>query len=581
MPKETIKALGHDVERVLVAGAHLAGADSGLARDKAKLDALVTQLGAKAPPVLGRLSEQTAKAMTAKPKKQAEALVSLAMNIAQVRAAQTQLAPAGETEPLADAAAVETPCNAKDLYALHDALVHSGSGRMEKIRESLERGDIADLRLVHAAIQAMGDSYGELADTVSTKVVPRFGRAIVEPVRSKLKFPGRAIDGRRLRALVAVEKTTSKPLLEQALREGSADMRESALDAMASDLPGVPELEPIVLDLIAKEKAAGVRRAAIRALKGYSSDASLEALLVATTDGRTLRAATEALGGSKHPEVVTRLLARLAEAVQGATSKTKAKPKDAKAAEAAKEALRFQRSVAESMLGALADLKDPRIVPVARELVEEFGDDAAMAVLNSGGPADLRWLADHLNGKDEGLFEVAVKAAIKLENETFDRLMVPLRAKDRDTKIGKERVDAVVESGLVPSGDRWVKALLEILDSKPRPLWAATLLGKTKDKRATKPLLDLIAATNKDSRALNTIVDALGELGDPSAFDPLLEVFASKRGQMTWYSIYYSMVALADQSAVDKVRTIAASEKTESYQVRHLLRRLEQKFPGA
>jgi hypothetical protein len=572
MPKETIRNLALDVERVLVAGAHLAGGDTGLARDKGALDKLILQLGAKAPPVLARLSEQADRTMKATPKEQAEALVSFAVTLAQVRAAQASLATVDDDEPLTAGPSVGTPCNAKDLYALHDALVHTHAGRLEVVTAALERDDVADLRLVHAAVQAMGDSYGYLADTVSTKVVPRFGRAIVGPVRSRLKFPGRAIDGRRLKALVAVEKEAAKPLIEQALREGSAEMREAALDAVASDLPGVPELEPIVHALIQKERAGGVRRAAIRALRGYASDASLETLLEATLDPRTLREAAWALAVSKHPNVIPRLLERLAEAVKAARTKPKKTEKDERAQHTA---------VVNVILGALAEYADPRVVSVGRELADDFGASAAQAVLKGGRTEDLRWLADQLNGTSTELFGPAVQAAIKLEGETFERLIAPFRAKDRDTKVGKERIDAVVESRFIPSGDAWVNALLEALAQKPRVFGAVALLGRTKDRRATKPIVDLIDAMNRDAQALYAIFSALGELGDPSALDALLEVYTSKRGTVSWWHLSHSIEQLADVRAVDKVRTILASEKTESYQMRHLLRRLEQKFPGA
>jgi hypothetical protein len=573
MPKETIRNLAVDVERVLVAGAHLAGGDAGLLRDKAALDKLITQLGAKAPPVLSRLSEQADKALTAGPKDQADALVSFAMSLAQVRAAQASLATVGEDAPLAAVPAVSTPCNAKDLYALHDALVHTQPGRMAVINDALERDDVADLRLVHAAIQAMGDAYGELAETVSSKVVPRFGRAIVEPVRSRLRFPGKAIDGRRLKALVAVEKEAARPLIEQALKEGSAEMREAALEAMADSLPGVPDLEPLVLGLIEKERAGDVRRAAIRALKGYASDASLETLIAATFEPRTLREASWALSVSRHPKVIARLLERLATAATAA----KAKPK-----KDAKDERNLHRDVANWMLRALSHYADPRVVEVARELADDYSAESARAVLNGGSPDDLRWLADQLAGTNTDLFQPAVEAAIKLEDETFDRLIVPIRAvKEHETKAGRARLDAVVDSNLVPKGDRWVTALLDALTGKPRVFSVVKLLARTKDRRATRPLVDLIETMKRDSNATHTLFYALGTLGDPSALEPLLAAYASKQGQGSWWSLAHSIVELADVSAVDKVRTILAAEKTESYQTRHLLRRLEQKFPGA
>lgn len=575
MPKETVRNLALDVERVLVAGAHLAAGDAGLARDKERVDKLVEQLGAKAPPVLRRLSEQTQAAMTASPKLQAEALVTLATTVAQVRAAQLSLAPAEDAGPLAAQPPIATPCNAKELYALHDALVHSGPGRMEKIKDALERDDVADLRLVHAAIQAMGDAYGEVAEAVSTKVVPRFGRAIVEPVRSRLRWPGKAVDGRRLRALVAVEKLAAVPLIEKALAEGSAEMRAAALEAVAESLPGVPELEPLVLAQLQKERAGDVRAAAIGALRGYGSDASLEALLDALGNARTRYRATSALVGSKHPNVVSRLLERLSEAVTA----WKAKPKKGEKADKAAGVERQQH--VEGLLSALSTFSDPRVTTVGRELGEDFPIEGARAVLAGGGEDDLRWLADQLSGKVAPLFGPAARAAARLP-DAFERLVAPLRAKDRDSKLGELRVEAVADSGIVPSGEAWMKVLLEAIASRPCPTPVATLLGRTKDPRTTKALLDAIPATMKDDDGLSRVISALAERGDPAAVDALLDTFAALKSSRPKWRLSICIEQLANQGTVDRVRTMVASEKTGSYSyATYLLRKLEQKFPGA
>jgi HEAT repeat protein len=583
MANETITKLGVDVERVLVAGAHLAAGDTGLARDKEAIEKMVAQLGAKAPPVLSRLAEQVGKATTAPPKEQPAELLNLAVTIAQVRAAQAQPAAAQGEAELAAAPEVVTPCNAKDLYALHDALVTKGSGRMEVIRAAIERDDTADLRLVHAAVQAMGDTYGELADAVATEIVPKFGAAIVEPVLSKLRFPGRTIDARRMKALIAVEKEQAKPLIERALQEGSPDMRQAALDGMATWLPGVPEYEPIVLAVLEKERAGDVRRAAVRALKGYSSDASLQALLDALDNAVTLWAAGEALGGSKNPHAVDRMLERLAKAIAGMKSKGKEKGDSEKEAK-----------IASTLLEALGEFKDDRIVGASKELIGRpkmaaLGAAAAQAMLKSANESDLQFVADLLKGDDEEYFAPAVKAARLLApNETFERLITPFQAHDRNTKAGQARMSAIVKSEFVPSGDAWAKALLAVLkdvakegqkakspgETLAHVIW---MLGRTKDPRATQPLIDMLE-THKDSeRVVGALAHAFEELGDVRAVPALLERLRHRKAAA--WRIYRSIERLADESTVDKVREIAA--ETNDYTAKYLLRRLEEKFPGA
>ena len=203
----------------------------------------------------------------------------------------------------------------------------------------------------------MSNSY--IGDAVSEKAIPKLGRALIAPIRARLDLKGKAVDGRRLKALVAVEKAEARDLLGKALREGSADVREAALDAIADHVQGIEEFEPLVLELIEKEKSGDVRRAAVRALAGYGSEGSLAALVAAIEADSTRRAAGEALGQSKHPEAVRRMLALLAEAL---AAKPKAAKKDnPKAKAAADKAKEKRKEIVEALLGALAVQKDPAI----------------------------------------------------------------------------------------------------------------------------------------------------------------------------------------------------------------------------
>lgn len=580
MPRETIRRLSDDTERLLVAGAHLAQGSADLARDKEALGNLIAKLGAKAPPVFAKLVEQIDKTTKAKPSEQAAELLTLMTSVAQVSAGLAQLAPAEGNEPIAPAPEVQTPCNAKDLYALHDALVVSGQGRMEKINDAVERGDVADLRLVHAVVQAMGDTY--VGEKVSDDVAPKFGRAIVDPVRAKLRFPGKTADGRRLRALVAVEKAGARELVEQAIREGSPEVREAALDALADHMTGVPEFEAIALGILVdgsagpktKERSGGVRRAAVRALGGYSSDKSLELLLEAIQDERTAWAASEALGKSTHPKVVDRLLELLTKAA--ADAKAPVKKTDKAGVKKQEDA----KKLGQLVLGALAEHDDPRVPRAARELVDLFGESAAEAVVRHGKPDEQRAVADLLAGDDAELFRVAVKAVKNLPaDESFERLLKVLRAKDRDGKLGKARVSAIEYEEVAPSGDKWVEALVKLVKDADSPECCIDLLGATKDARAYAPLLAIVEKGK--GNAVYRAMTALGELGDKRAIDPLLARL--KTGSYGW-RVQSAVVELADESTVDKVRDIyAALKEPDSYKnwhIRSLLRRLEQKFPG-
>jgi len=50
-------------------------------------------------------------------------------------------------------------------------------------------------------------------------------------------------------------------LLAAAIKEGSAAVREAAMDAIADHVAGVPEFEPYALEAATKDQSADTRRA--------------------------------------------------------------------------------------------------------------------------------------------------------------------------------------------------------------------------------------------------------------------------------------------------------------------------------
>lgn len=576
MPRDTIRRLAVDIERILVAGAHLAAADPNLAKDKKALDALATQLGAKAP-VIGQLAAATAKAMAAKGTESARELVALATMTAQVRAAQAQPAPVTALAPLTPRPEIGTPCSAKALGELYGALTENGKGRLERVQKSIDRGDIADIRLVDALIHAMNDSY--IGDLVADKAVPRLGPAVIAPIRSSLQFEkARKIDCRRLRALVAVDAAGSCDLLLRALAEGTAELRKSALESIAEHVRGDPQFEAPVLALITKERSGDVFSAALRALGGYSSDATLKALIIALDDLRTVEAAAEGLGRSRHPKSLEFLLDRLALAVTAIKNKEKKDP----AVKAPAYSVEPEHLV-KILLAALAEQRDPRIATAAMPLIKQHGVAAAEAALGSADAKQLTTIADLLNGSDAVFFPVAAKASAKLdEDKAFKRLSMAFTAKDREQKIGQQRLAAVVSQVRDAPDPRWADLCLKQLDS-PAATAAIQLLGSLKEKRAILPLVTLVDVKLKGSKPdgrTHAAMAALGAIGDPIAIPAILSHHTSEVWTTT-SAMEQAIIAIDHPDAVDQVRTILFAQRDpDSSNLRSLLTHLERRFPG-
>ena len=568
MPKETIRRLGLDVERIIVAGAHLAKTDANIAKSRTAMVGLATQFGAKAP-VITQLAAAASKVVDGPAKDTTREVVGLATMTAQVRAAQAAPAPAPATTPLATVPEVGTPCNAKNLLGLFKALTESGSGRLEVVKGAIERGEIADLRLVDALVHAMGDGY--IGDTVTDQAIPLLGAAVIAPLRAQLHVTKAAqVNARRLRALVRVQGDGARDVLVQALEEGSADMREAAFDLIADFLPGRPEFEAQALAAIAKggkERSADVRRAALRALGGYAS--AFEAILEALEDERTFAAATEALGRSHDPRALDHLLACLDENVarhsKGTTSGK----------------LLTHESRITSLLNALSHQIHPRSAAAAMALIDRYGDIAAAAALPSADAAQLRTIAKNITNDTSALYVVAAAAIGRLpRDEAFAIASATFKA---DGNLMRERLRALKQV-IVASGDqRWPTLLLGLLDTGflQFQIQIVETLGAVKDPRAIAPLSKLLASTPDHAKSETltiAIIDALANLGDPSSIRPILDRLCTRH--QTNYAIYRAILAINHVSSVDPVRTLVAAGTGKGWYLDSLLEQLERRFPG-
>lgn len=588
MPKETIRRLAEDASRLLVAGAHLAAGDPELQKNKTALDGLARQLGDRAP-VLGKLADAAGRVLAGK---DAGELVSLAANLAQVRAAHAELAPAaGASAPLPPALPLGTPCSAHDLYDLHRALTESGSGREEILRNALVRNDIADLRLAESALKALGDPY--LGDKAEKELLPRFGKALLGPIRRDFDPKGGMPDARRMRVLAALDPDQAGELVRRSLAEGNAPVRQAAFGVVARQFPGQPEFFPQVLEAVRKERSGDVRNSALRALATYATDEALDTLVAALDREQGSDLAVDALKELRHPQVVPRLL-REFDAEQEARSKRKpAKGKEQEdAARAAK------------LLEALSAYSHPEVIRRGLSLLAEFGAPAATAASHSDNPADLARIADLLQAEQTELFGAAVRAAQRLgPEESYKRFGAVLSSKDRNSGSGEARIDAVAGAVATSSDKRWDAVLLDIVQAdlglttgtrlrsllggaKPKPgrgtVQVINLIARRGDKSALKPFFEALSADPPPAVEI-ALAEAIGGLGDPSSLEALIDRAKATKDSRVMWPLHQAILRLAEPATVGKIRTIVATVK-DGAPLRHywtsLQQNLERKFPG-
>jgi HEAT repeat protein len=369
MPREQLKMLAGDVDRLLAAGGAVAAGDEGL-RKRAKA---LREAGHKVP-ALAQIAEATDRVVQAGPARAARALLDLILVVRQVRAGLATAGVDGPLEPLEPAGPWATSLNVRDVYATAEALA---AGRIEPLRDAIGRGAIADLRLVGACLTGLSERHGEMADLIAEGALPAFGPAALPSLRRELDLKGKAADVRRLVAICKIDAAVGAALCRRAIDEGSNALRvqalkcypqvdpegaeraalalltpptseggdgeadgDASLTELVAALSGGQSLDSIDSSLIRAADAClakrmsdwssrEVRAAAVAALGSSKSEAALDALVSAASDyPEVWSAASSALVSLPHPGVIGRLVREL----EAAAALAGAPPRPAKSA---------------------------------------------------------------------------------------------------------------------------------------------------------------------------------------------------------------------------------------------------------
>lgn len=285
-----------EVRRLAIAGSAVASGDFRLK----KLVVPLEQAGAKAP-IFGRVAQAVQAVVDSNERTGSAALLDLASLVHAILYTQGETGLAGEFAPLAttDLQGRETQTSARVLKPLLDALSSTGSGRIELVRDAVERGAFKDLRLVRPALDALDDSYPEVARLIAEKVLPTYGAAIAPELRAGLDIQGRGGNLHRLRLLHKLDPEGSRDLVRQALEDGSKEIRVVAIECLGttgSDLGYLLEH--------AKAKSKEVRAAALRALcAATTSTTDVIGAIKRAIDGPDLALVVEQLKQNTFPEV--------------------------------------------------------------------------------------------------------------------------------------------------------------------------------------------------------------------------------------------------------------------------------------
>lgn len=290
-----------ETRRLAIAGSAVAPGDFRLK----KLLPSLEQAGAKSP-VFAKLAQSAKTLVESNEKSASVALLELGTLINSILYTQGESGAEGKLEPIPsiDFGLSRTQTSAKLLKPLLEALSTTGSGRLEVIRSSHEQGLFRDLRLIRPALQALDDSYSEIADLIATEVLPIYGPALLPELESQFNPKGKAGQPRRLILMHQLDPVRARPHVQAALEEGSKDLRVAAIQCLGTseeDLPFLLEQS--------KAKARDVREAALTGLARLDHKEAAK-VLIDQIDAKDIDAAMEALRSTTSPDVLKVLLER-------------------------------------------------------------------------------------------------------------------------------------------------------------------------------------------------------------------------------------------------------------------------------
>ena len=608
MPKETLSLLARDAERLLFAGAQVARGDTDIEARRQKLAPFAAKV-----PAIAKVVEHVEKVQKAAPKAVAAELLNLAALMAQVRGAQASpFAAQGELLPLPPAEPVESPLSPTELSTLVNALTVSGKARPRIISDAVERGAVRDLRLLPYCVRAIADP--AVGYVVADELLPSLGMLVVPELRATLRISnGKETDARKLRVLVSILKVDAKPLLVEAADKGSPEIRRTAVSELAELDPAAAE--PIALRLVADDRSAEVKKAAVSALGGATSDAALDALMTAFGSGRDLRhAAGLALARLAHAGATERAIALLTPELLALTHPKLPKADTPAKKKAHEKILREHGERVDfltSVLDLLASRTDKRetadtVLSVFRtHKIKDVRNAAARALLKSGYDKAFEELApsvyeadwDTRDGFIEGILEqdkdraferlgrFLDPAGFKTKNHVAlaEHVLTVLdgRAEGEDEEPEEEEKDDAPEVRALPilqKEPRWAEAAIKLLAHKELHWAALDLLAKVKSDKAKDAVIADVSAQKKMDDPWR-VLQALRAHKDPRVPPLLLRILDGVTGSWARRTALQTFREYDDPTTAPMLKTWATGkkkiDKREREQIDELVQFLE------
>lgn len=245
------------LEYAAVAGVSLLGEDFRLQRAAENLKPL-----AAASPVFGKIDAGLTRLLSAPPEQRPGLLLDTLALVDAVAYTQAKTGAEGELEPLPTGGGRYYPISRGQIQPLLTALTTTGGGRVEAVKSAWDRCPdyFLDYRILPALVDALGDSYGEMAE-LCARLLVKLGPPVVPMLKRGFDPAGKREMARRVEVLAAIQGGEAAPWLREVLPEAKKDVRAAVITALGGD----QDSAGLLLDLTKSERGKN-RDAALAAL---------------------------------------------------------------------------------------------------------------------------------------------------------------------------------------------------------------------------------------------------------------------------------------------------------------------------
>lgn len=295
MKLQPLYDLQQEINRLFIAGSKFAKADPRLS----KQIPVFTKLGEKVP-VFKKIATDLEDLVQTDAQQSAEKLMSISTLLYSVLYTQGEQVEEQVTEapivPAYDINAITTEHSYLQLKPVIEALSTSNQGRLEILKDAMERNIFSDFRTYAYLDAGLADKYAELSDYIITTIIPAVGPAILPFIEKSFAYEDKTEQVRRLRAFDLLGYKKLPAIIEKVLAESLPTLQAEAIRILSKE----PANESLILKL-ADDKNKLVREAAYLALAGFNTKESLGKLKDVYVKGKNVQGLVNAISTTTLP----------------------------------------------------------------------------------------------------------------------------------------------------------------------------------------------------------------------------------------------------------------------------------------